>query len=145
MYADDTSLCHKPNDITQLNKAINNVLWQWDTWLQCNKLSMNVAMTSFMHITTNQKRNILIDTNLSLELNVWENKLEIVERAKHLGVQIDRSLDWKEQIKAVSVMVSRDFGFLTHAKNCLPRGTLKHSTRILLSLTFDIVVFWGFL
>ena len=33
MYADDTSLCHQYDDITQLK----------DTWLQGNKLSLNVA------------------------------------------------------------------------------------------------------
>ena len=33
MYADDTSLCHQSNDISQLNKAINNDLRHLDSWL----------------------------------------------------------------------------------------------------------------
>ena len=125
MYADDTSLCHQSNDITQLNKAINNDLRHLDTWLQGNKLSLNVAKTNSMLITTKQKRNILKDTNLDLDLNLRESELEVVQKTKYLGVQIDCSLDWKEQINAVSAKVSRAVGFLKHAKNFLPRETLK--------------------
>ena len=78
-----------------------------------------------MLITTKQKRNILKDTNLDLDLNLRESELEVVQKTKYLGVQIDCSLDWKEQIKAVSAKVSRAVGFLKHAKNFLPRETLK--------------------
>ena len=75
MYADDTSLCHQSNDITQLNKAINNDLRHLNSWLQGNKLSLNVAKTHSMLITTKQKRNILQDTNLNWELNIRESEL----------------------------------------------------------------------
>ena len=34
-----------------------------------------------------------------------------MQKTKYLGVQIDHSLDWKEQIKAVSAKVSRAVGF----------------------------------
>ena len=43
-----------------------------------------------------------------------------------LGVQIDCSLYWKEEIKAVSAKVSRAIGFLKHAKKFLPRVTLEN-------------------
>ncbi len=39
-------------------------------------------------------------------------------------MQIDCSLDWKEQIKSISTKVSRAVGFLKHAKKYLPRETL---------------------
>ena len=125
MYADDTSLCHQSNDITQLNKAINNDPRHLDTWLQGNKLSLNVAKTHSMLITTKQKRNILQEKNLNLELNIRESELEVVQKTKYLGVQILCSLDWKEHIKTVSAKVSRAVGFLKHAKNFLPRDSLK--------------------
>ena len=40
-------------------------------------------------------------------------------------MQIDCSLNWKEQIKAVSSKVSRAVGFLRHAKSFLPKETLQ--------------------
>ena len=79
-----------------------------------------------MLITTKQKRNVLKSTNQNLELNIHGNELDIVQKTKYLGVQIDSSLDWKEQIKAVSAKVSRAIGSLKHAKKFLPRVTLEN-------------------
>ena len=44
MYADDTSLCHRALNMTHLNSAINNDLKRLGTWLQGDKLSLNVAI-----------------------------------------------------------------------------------------------------
>ena len=126
MYADDTSLCHQALNMTQLNGAINNDLKKLDAWLQGNKLSLNVTKTHSMLITTKQKRNILKSTDQNLELSIRGKELDIVQKTKYLGVQIDCSLDWKEQIKAVSAKVSRAIGFLKHAKKFLPRVTLEN-------------------
>ena len=125
MYADDTSLCYQSHDLTRLNEAINSDLRKLDTWLQGNKLSLNVAKTHSMLISTKQKHNILKSQNKDLVLKIRDNELEVVKKTKYLGVQIDCSLDWKEQIKAVSSKVSRAVGFLRHAKSFLPEETLQ--------------------
>ena len=125
MYADDTSLCHQSHDLTQLNEAINSDLSKLKTWLQGNKLSLNVAKTHSMLISTKQKHNSLKSRNEALALKIRDNELEVVQKTKYLGVQIDCSLDWKEQIKAVSTKVSRVIGFLRHAKSFLPLASLK--------------------
>ena len=125
MYADDTSLCHQSYDLTQLNEAINGDLRKLDAWLQGNKLSLNVAKTHSMLISTKQKHTTLNSRNLDLKLKIRDNELEVVKKTKYLGVQIDRSLDWKEQIKAVSTKVSRAVGFLKYAKSFLPKESLK--------------------
>ncbi len=77
-----------------------------------------------MLITTKQKRNALESTNQTLELYIRDSELEVVQKTKYLGVQIDCSLDWKEQIKATSAKVSRALGFLKYAKKFLPREAL---------------------
>ena len=109
MYADDTSLCHQSHNLTQLNEAINNDLKQLDTWLKGNKLSLNVAKTHAMLVTTKRKHSTLKSRNEDLELKIRENDLQVVQETKYLGVQIDCSLDWKQQIKAVSTKGSRLF------------------------------------
>ena len=58
-------------------------------------------------------------------LKIRDNQLEEVQNTKYVGLQIGSSLDWKEQIKAVSTKVSRAVGFLKHAKSFLPKETLK--------------------
>ena len=65
-----------------------------------------------MLISTEQKHNILKSKNEALVLNIHNNKLDVVQNTKYLGVQIDSSLDFREQIKVVSTKVSRAVGFL---------------------------------
>ena len=68
MYADDTSLCYQSHDLTRLNEAINNDLRKFDSWLQGNKLSLNVAKTHSMLICTKQKHNSLKNQDKVLKL-----------------------------------------------------------------------------
>ena len=70
--------------MTQLNGAINNDLGRLDTWLQGNKLSLNVAKTHAMLITIRQKRNVLKSTNQNLELNMRDNELDAVQKQNTL-------------------------------------------------------------
>ena len=91
----------------------------------CHTISLNVAKPYSMLISTKQKHNILQSQNKDLVLKIRDNELEVVKKTKYLGVQIDCSLDWKEQIKAVCSKVSRAVGFLRHAKSFLPKETLQ--------------------
>ena len=125
MYADDTSLCYQSHDMTRLNEAINSDLTKLDTWLQGNKLSLNVAKTHSMLISSKQKHSSLKGQNKHLKLKIRDSELDVVKKTKYLGLQIDCSLDWKEQIKTVSAKVSRAVGFLKHAKSFLPKETLQ--------------------
>ena len=125
MYADDTSLCYQSHDLTQLSEDINNDLKKLVTWLEGNKLSLNVAKTHSMLISTKQKGSSLKSRNEALELKIRNNELDVVQKTKYLGVEIDCSLDWKEQIKTVSTKASRVIGFLRYAKSFLPIASLK--------------------
>ena len=125
MYADDTSLCHQSRDINQLNEAINDDLTQVEKWLKGNKLSLNVMKTHSMLISTKPKHKALKNKSESLKLNIRDNELEVVQKTKYLGLQIDNSLDWKEHVKTVSSKVSRAIGYLKHAKSFLPEETLR--------------------
>ena len=126
MYVDDTSLCHQSRDLTQLNEAINSDLSKLETWLQGNQLSLNVAKTHSMLISTKQKHKSFKIRNTALDLKIRDNELEVVQKkTKYLAVQIDCCLNWKEQSKAVSTKVSRAIGFLRHDRSFLPLASLK--------------------
>ena len=130
LYREDASLhsaeiCNQSSDITQLNEAINDDLTQVEKWLEGNKLSLNIMKTHSMLISTKPKHKVLGDRSESLKLKIRDSELEVVQKTKYLGVQIDNSLDWKEQIKTVSSKVSRAIGFLKHAKSYLPEETLR--------------------
>ena len=78
-----------------------------------------------MLVATKQKHNILKGRNDDLDLKIRDNDLEIIQKTKYLGVQIDNSLNWKDHIKTVSTKVSRAIGLLKHAKTFLGQETLK--------------------
>ena len=125
MYADDTSLCLKSKDISQLNEAINVDLERLDSWLKGNKLSLNVAKTQSMLIATKPKQQTLNNAAGKPNLEIRGRELDVVKKTKYLSVQVNNSLDWKKHIKAVSSKVSRAIGFLKHARNILPMASLK--------------------
>ena len=116
MYADDTSLCFKSKDLSRLNEALNEDLSRLDAWSISSKLSLNVAKTKSMLVSTKAKRKALNKPNQNLQVNSNGTELEVVSKIKHLGVLLDNSLYWKDQVRAVPLKVSRGLGILKHAK-----------------------------
>ena len=57
------------------------------------------------------------------------SQIEIVEKAKYLGVQLDQHLIWDEHFRFVCAKVSRALGFLKYAKKFPPQETLNHIYR----------------
>ena len=60
-----------------------------------NKLSLNVAKTRSMLITTKQKKKYLTASNQALQPSIREEHVEVICNTKYLGVQIDENLTWK--------------------------------------------------
>ena len=83
VYADDTSLCYQAHDLTRLNEAIDNDHRKLDTWLQGNKLSLNVAKIHSVLISTKQKHNILKGQNKDLVLKIRDNELKKVVKKQN--------------------------------------------------------------
>ena len=81
--------------------------------------------THYMLNSRKPKLKALKSKNESLRLKIQVDELEVVQKTKCLGFQIDDSLDWKEHIKVTSVKVSKAVGFLRHAKPFLPKETLR--------------------
>ena len=55
MYADDTNVTIAASDMLGLEAQINTELKNINLWLRVNKLSLNVAKTEFMVISSRQK------------------------------------------------------------------------------------------
>ena len=78
-----------------------------------------------MLFSTKHKLEALKSKNESLRLEIQVDELEVVQKTKYLGAQINDSLDWKEHIKVISSKVSKVVGFLRHAKPFLREETLR--------------------
>ena len=64
-----------------------------------------------MLISTKPKVKALKCKNESLRLKIHVDVLEVVQKTKHLGLQMDNTLDWREHIKVTSSNVSKAVGF----------------------------------
>ena len=102
MYADDTSLSYQNHSMRQLNRALNQDLKALDKWLRSNKLSLNVAKTQSMVISTKQKLAVLKSQTEQLNLHIHDKDIDGVQSTKYLGVHIDNALDWEKHIQEVS-------------------------------------------
>ena len=72
----------------------------------------NVAKTHSMLICSKSKHRSIKNSDETFGLKMCDKSLDIVEKTKYLGVQIDQNLDWKEHRKYVASKVSRSTGFL---------------------------------
>ena len=124
-YADDTSLTFQSQDISQLNQTINDDLKHLDLWMQGNKLSLHMSKTQSMRICTKPKHQKFRTTGDNLCLNIRGKDLDVEQKMNYLGVQVDNSLGWKENIKLLSTKVSKALGLLKHAKIFLPESSLR--------------------
>ena len=102
MYADDTSVAFQSDRTSQLTEALNDDLKNVHLWLKGNKLSLNVAKTKSLVISTRHKQAAMKDQAVTLALDICDAPVEVAENIKYLGVYIDSSLDWKKHFQEIS-------------------------------------------
>ena len=93
--------------------------------MQGNQLSLKCVENSINAISMKLKHQILRTPRDTLCLNIRGKDLDDVQKVKYLGVQVDDSLDWKEQIKAMSSKVSKALALVKHVKFFLLVSSLK--------------------
>lgn len=91
MYADDTTLVIKGNNLDQMSLSMGNNLGNLAVWCRRNKIKMNTGKTNSMLFGTHQaikkanKPDILIDGT----------KIDYVPSYKYLGIKLDPILNFK--------------------------------------------------
>ena len=88
MYADDTNVTFSAATIPDLESQINSDLKYIDRWLKANKLSLNVAKTEFMVISSRQKLQSLTD------YTVMNIDIDGVPRNQSNQKKISRAYHW---------------------------------------------------
>ena len=72
VYADDTSLSYRSDNVHQLNEAMNKNLTTVFEWLKGNKLSLNIAKKKTMATSTKQRERYIAKNNEKLSLNMQD-------------------------------------------------------------------------
>ena len=103
-------------------------------WLAANKLTLNTTKTEFMIIGS--RHNLAEILQRPHNFNSRE-KIQRVRKTKSLGVIIDKKLDCKEQIDAISKKMSKGIRALRLCKSFVPLDTLKILYNTLILPYFD--------
>ena len=126
MYADDTSIYYSSKSISSINNAVNKDLQSLKSWLDENKLSLNVAKTQSILIGSRYRiRALEQPDNQKPSLHIGDEAISIITSIKYLGVQVDQFLNWDEHLVTITTKVSHGLGMLRYAKRYLPLVTVQ--------------------
>ena len=145
MYVDDTSISFSSNSISSINNVVNKDLESLKTWLEENKLSLNVAKTHCFLIGSRNKLRIFNQSNTTMpSIYIGDDKLSPIASIKDLGVQVDQYLNWEGHLLTIINKVSRGIGMLRLAKRFLPLETVQMMYRSLIEPCFRFCCpIWG--
>ena len=141
MYADDTNISVSASNSKDIEARLNYDLNNIKTWLEANKLSLNVAKTEFLLLGSSARLFSLVKTP-SIELgNVPINQVHF---AKSLGITIDETLSWNKQIDLCCAKISKAINGLKLARPFVPQHVLIMIYNALVLPLFDYCdVVWG--
>ena len=91
MFANDTHLTFADNDITKIERNLNDDLANISQWLIVNKLTLNMSKTEFIVIGSRQR---LYTFDSAPVLLINGAPVKQVESTKLLGLNIDEHLSW---------------------------------------------------
>ena len=121
MFADDTNITVSGCTFVELEQATNSELNNLYSWLKANKLSLNIAKTEFMVISTRQK--FLAENCSEINIQLHGHPICGVEHAKSLGLIIDDRLSWSNHIKELCRKISSAIGALRRIRFLMSQST----------------------
>ena len=84
-------------------------------WLVGNKLTLNVAKTEFMLVTTRQKLPFL--ANHEIRIQIDNTPIERAKSTKALGVILHENLSWVKHVEKVHKKVAAGIGLLRRIRD----------------------------
>ena len=121
LFADDTNIFFRHNDLPSLVSILNVELARVSSWFNANKLTVHPDKSKFIIFHPRCKQINLSDIHISIN----NSPITRVQEDKFLGIIIHENLYWKPHIFIVCDKVSKVIGVLCKARRYLPLDTLK--------------------
>ena len=121
LFADDTNIFLRHNDLATLATILNVELSHVSSWFNANKLTVHPAKSKFIIFHPRRKQINSSDINIFINNSL----ITRVQEDKFLGIIIHENLSWKPHISAVCDKVSKVIGVLCKSRRYLPLNTLK--------------------
>ncbi len=138
LFADDTNIFFESNNLDKLQRTVNKELKKLVTWLNANRLALNVKKTNFV---------IFSAINKPLQpVTILVNRQAIAQKeyVKYLGVLIDSKLSFKQHTIAISKKISRAIGIMYKLRYFVNKKIL---LMIYYSLVYPFLIYaipvWG--
>ena len=104
MFADDTQIDTSSNNIDSIANTLNEDLANVSDWMRANKLSLNASKTEYMVIGSHKR---LHQTRGDPQITLGDNQIKRVKVTKSLGLMIDETLTWDEQLTLITKKVNK--------------------------------------
>ena len=117
MFADDTNLLIKGDNLSDLIVNLNEELEKINDYFKANQLKLNAQKTKMVYFskkTTNPAVNQAI-------VKLDGTKLEFEDSASFLGLQIDSHLNWDKHCTKVANTISRNNSMINRVKKLLQK------------------------
>jgi hypothetical protein len=142
IFADDGTESAHAVDIITIERQLQIKSKDIEEWCMFNKMVVNPDKTKCMLMASMQKLRTL--TNRKLNLTVGGKQIEQVDCERLLGVQIDSSLTWNEQVKQVRKKVLFKLSLLRKIRGYLPLSVRKTFFNYYIKPHFDYCsTVWG--
>ena len=120
LFADDTNVFKTGKNVDNLIMVMNQELEKIVTWLNANKLSLNVKKTHFLIFRSIGKAKPIFMS--SVQINGEQIKEDI--KTKFLGVVLDNRLTWAYHIQYIKNKIAKGIGVICRARRLLNVKTL---------------------
>ena len=121
LFADDTSLFSTVYNINEATNTLNNDLNKITEWVHQWKMSFNPDISKQAHeVIFSRKRSLVYHPSLTF------NNIPVAQTSsqKHLGMHLDKKLNFEEHLSKVETKVNKSLGIIRKLQNVLPRSAL---------------------
>ena len=120
LFADDTNVFIKGNNIDECIRILNIELSKIHQWLSINKLSLNVQKTSYIVFNSHRSCSVPME-NIYID-DVIVNR---VYTSMFLGVKLNSKLTWNDHILMIKHKISKNIGIIRKVRHLFHQSTLR--------------------
>ena len=121
LFADDTNIYYESDNITRLEYKISKELLKVKSWLEVNKLALNIEKTNFVLFHSPRKK-----LPINIKIRFGKKPVTRSRYVKFLGVLLDEHLSWKFHISELPKKLSRASGIFLKMRHLLSLDITKN-------------------
>ncbi len=115
LFADDTNIYFEADNLDSLTRTINKELNKVQSWLDCNKLALNIDKTNFVLFHSPRKK--LPDL---INIKFGRKNISRSKYVKFLWILLDEHLTWKYHITELHKKLTTTSGVFFKIRHYIP-------------------------